>query len=607
MSEQPSTGLKRKSVVGLSFALGLVFGILAIVAIQKLSPKNEQSTKDVAQGEVERTFTHSTHNTPTGNTIDVGQVHEIFKRDSIAEKYSSLHAALSRASEQELKRWWTESKKVARDSHRKIVQQVILRNLTAKNPQEAFRYIDEVSIFQTEAALTTVFSEWATLHLEGAIEAASTMVSSQRKIALQVILETRDDLPESNLRSIAKQLDSEDAFLKWVSDTRVSNSIDTPEESWEILLSDQVDDVLQTDTLSKVAEAWREQIGFEVLSKIYHTGIDDYRIKFPLMESIAHTDPASALDYARSILDESERSYVSNSIVRAWAKTDPGAALVAVSTIEPSSLASDLEGHLAITWAHINPTEMIENVESISAEYRVPSLATAFSYIAREDPLGAIEKLSSVEHLVGNTSTLVESIVREWSLQEPETAIEWVLENFGREHSQRRALLESALPSLARHDPNKAFELAINQHSPEMGFGLDYFVMAEIVREGDIEVAKKLLPRVNDSYKYIVYGNVASEMVDEGQTDEALDLATNLEDSDQRYYYLRVFSSWARSNPKNLLESLESLSTSRVKSIAAMQLITRNHYNPVLSDNQLDRVRTFLNPEDKASLKRFEE
>lgn len=598
---------KRTLVIAGTFLTGLAVGILAVLAFQSIRQPEKHSPPDIAHGEFERTSPKRDNSSSSASTVGVGKFEDIFKHKSIVEQYSVLQATLSQATEPELKRWWTESKKIARDSHRKIAQHVILRYLTAKNPHEAFRLIDEVSIFQTEEALTNVFSEWAVLHLEDAIEAASTLDRSHRDVALQAILETRDDLPENNLRSIAIRLDTEDTYLKWVSDQEVSESIETPEESWKYLLSDNVYDVLQTETLAKVAEAWREQIGFQVLSKVYHTGIDDHRIKFPLMESIARADPASALDYARGIRDESERSYVSNTIVRAWAKTDPRAALVAVSTIEPSSLASDLEGDIANTWAHINPTEMIENVESISAEFRASSLATAFSYIAREDPLDAIAKLSSVENLVGNTSTIVESIVREWSLQEPETAIDWVLENFDQEDSQRRALLERALPSLAHQHPNKAFELAINQRTPETGFGLDYFVMAEIVREGNIEVAKNLLPRVNDSYKYIIYGNVASEMVDEGQTDEALELASDLEESDQRYYYLRVFSTWARSKPNNLMESLEGFSTNRVKSIAAMQLITRNHYNPVLSDNQLDRVRTFLNPEDKASLKRFEE
>ncbi len=607
MSEQPSMGLKRISVVGISFALGLFLGVLAVLAIQRIGPQNEQSTQDVAHNKVEQTSKTSTNRISTDDRVEIGRFNEIFKHHSISKQYSALHATFSQATEQELKEWWSQSKSIKRASQREIAQQVILRSLTAINPQEAFRRIDEVSILQSDAALKIVFSEWAVLHLEDAIDAAATLVSSQRNVALQTILETRDDLPENERLSIARQLESEKTFLRLLSDSKVSEKIGEPERSWEILLNDNVDNILQTETLTKVAEAWREQIGLEVLSKIYQIGVDDYRIRPPLVEAIAQGDPESALEYARSLSDEQEQSYLSERIVRVWARTDALAALSAVSTFEPASLVSELEEEIAGVWARSNPSEMIENVESISLENRAYPLSTALSNIAREDPLGAIVMLSSIEHTVGNTSMILDSIVYQWAVQRPEAATDWVLENFKSEDPQRRNLLESTLPRLARKDPNKAFELAIEHPASGSGLGLDYHVLGEIVREGDIEVAKKLLPQVNERYKYILYGRVASEMVVEGQIEQALVLGEELEESHRRYYYLTVFSSWARTNPKNLMESLDGLSTKTIKSIAAYEIISQNRYNPVFTDEQLERARTFLTPEDEASLKRFED
>ena len=589
-----------------TFVTGLAVGILAVLAIQSILPHKEHSPQNIAHGEFEQTSPKSDNSLSSASTVRVGQFDKIFELDSIAEQYSFLQAALTHATEPELKRWWTESKKIARDSHRKIAQHVILRYLTAKNPNEAFRLIDEVSILQTEAALTTVFSEWALSNLEGAIEAASTMVSSHRTVALQAILTTRDDLPENSLRSIAKRLGSEDTFLKMVSEVEVSKNIEAPEESWKLLLSDEVDDVLQVRTLAKVAEAWREQIGFEVLRNIY-LEIEDFSTRTQLLRSIVQTDPTSALDYVYGLPEGENQRILSSLVVSAWARADPKAALATVSTYAPSHLKSDLEKDIARTWAITRPDEMIENVESISAEHRALPLATAFSYIAREDPLGAMEKLSSVEHLVGNTSTLVESIVREWADQQPESATDWVLENFAREDPERRGLLEWALRSLARQSPEKAFELAIEQPEPGSGLGLDYFVMTEIISKGDIDVAKRLLTQVSAGSKLVIYGHVASAMVDEGQTSEALQLGKDLNESRRRYYYQRVFSSWAYTDPKNLMESLAGLPSHTLKSIAAMQLITRNHRNPVFTDEQIDRTRTFLNAEDEASVKRYEE
>lgn len=607
MNEQSSTGFRRISLIGISLATGLIFGILAVLAIQRIVHQNEQSSQDVAQGEVEQTSTNSTNRISTTDRIETGRFDEIFKHDSISEQYRALHATLSHANQQELKEWWNQSKSIERTSQREIAQEVILRSLTAINPQEAFRRIDEVSILQSDAALKIVFSEWAVLHLEDAINAAATLASSQRNVALQTILETRDDLPENERLSIARQLESEKTFLRLLSDSKVSENIGEPERSWEILLNDNVDNILQTETLTKVAEAWREQIGLEVLSKIYQIGVEDYRIRLPLVEAIAQEDPESALEYARRLSDEQEQSYLSDRIVRVWARTDALSALAAASTFEPSPLASVLEENIAYAWAQSNPSEMIENVESISLENRAYPLSTALSNIAREDPLGAIDMLSSVEHTVGNTSMILDSVVYQWAVQRPEAATDWVLENFESEDPQRRNLLESTLPRLARKDPNKAFDLAIEHPASGSGLGLDYHVIGEIVREGDIEVAKKLLPRVNERYKYILYGRVASEMVIEGQIEQALALGEDLEESNRRYYYLTVFSSWARNNPKNLMESLDGLSTKTIKSIAAYEIISQNRYNPVFTDEQLERARTFLTPEDEASLKRFED
>ena len=598
---------KHNLVIGITFVVGLTTGILAVLVIQNTIRPGEKSTEHSTHGEVAQTSSDSANRIPTTDRIDVGQFQEIFKHDSISEQYSVLHATLSQATEQELTDWWNQSKSIERASQREIAQQVILRSLTAINPQEAFRRIDEVSILQSDAALKIVFNEWAGLHLEDAIKAASSLLSSQRSVALQTILETRDDLPENELLSIARQLESEKTFLRLLSDSKVSESIGEPERSWEILLNDKVDNILQTETLTKVAEAWREQIGLEVLSKIYLTGVDDHRIRLPLVEAIVQEDPASALDYARGLSDEQEQSYLSERIVRVWARTDALSALAAISTFEPSSLVSDLEEEIADAWAESNPREMIENVALISAEFRAYPLATAFSRVAREDPLGAIDMLSSVEHAVGNTSMILDRIVYQWAIQRPEAATDWVLENFESEDPQRRNLLQSTLPRLARKEPNKAFELAIEHPVSGFGLGLDYHVLGEIVREGDIEVAKKLLPQVNERYKYILYGRVASEMVVEGQIEQALALGEELQESNRRYYYLTVFSSWARTNPQNLMESLDGLSTKTIKSIAAYEIISQNRYNPVFTDNQLERVRTFLTPEDEASLKRFED
>ena len=585
--------------------MGVAIGVVAIIAIQSFSPLDENATQDTTNRDVQQSSTKKGDTASITGTGEVEQLQEIFKHRTVFDQNLVLFATLSTANELELNDWWLQSQKIERKSQREFVQDAILRKLTVMNPQAALRHIDNVSIFQTDALLWSVFSEWSALDLDGAIDAATFLSGPRRDVALQAILETRDDLSENKGRSIAKRLDGEDTFRKLVSDTKASASISEPKESWDILLNDDVDDSRQTESLGIVAEAWREQVGFEVLSNIYHTEIENYQIKLQLVRAIAQVDLTGALEYTRGLIEE-EKQYLSRIIVVQWASRDAPAALAAVSTFEPPSLASRLEKDIAITWSRSNPNEAIENIGAVTEEYRIETLESAFSQIASHDPLEAISKISEAENYVGNTSTIVQRIVLRWSLQEPDAAADWVVNHYEQDDPLRRTLLEDVLPQLARQDPNKAFELAVAQPTPSAGLGLEYVVIAVITRENDIELALKLLPRVHENSKSAVYGNVAAAMVREARTKEALELGKDLEESQQGSFYSQVFREWTDTNPNNLYESLEDLPTSMLKSRAAMQLILGNRYEPVLSDERINHIRTLLNSEDEANLKRIE-
>ncbi|MYD46413.1 MAG: hypothetical protein F4W92_08685 [Gammaproteobacteria bacterium] len=597
---------KRGIVIAGTFAIGLVIGALTVIAIQNTVPQKEHPPNGVVQDEVEQGATKSDVRLTSVSPVDVGQFEEIFKHQSITEQHTTLNISLFGATEEKLKDWWIQSKQVERTSHREIAQQFIVRNLTALNPQRAVQYLDDVSPLQTDTLLTTIFTEWAVLNLYDAIEAAANLAGARRNIALEAILVTRDDLSEEERRAIAIQLERIETYQKLISEAKAIESISNPQEAWRILLDDNVDDFLQMGTLATIAETWREQIGFEVLSRIYRSRTEDYWIKWQIMESIVQVDPALALDYVQGLTEENEQSYLSNIIVREWARTDALAALAAVSTFEPSSLIPGLEEEIAEVWARTKPYELIENIEIVSEESRVSPLETAFSYIAREDPLRAIDMLSSVANSVGNTSTILNRIVDRWAMRQPEAAADWVLNNFDQEDAQLRTLLEAVLPSLARQDPIKAFELAIEQPAPNQRSGLESLVIRQLTRDGDVDLAISLLPRVRENARAYAYGDIAYAMVNDGQTIEALELGSDLEPRQQESYYQLVVQIWARTDPTDLYETLEDLPSSRVQSLAAAELMWQNQTDPIFTDDQLEQARSLLNSEDAARVERFE-
>ena len=605
-----SASSKRSLVVGISFVAGLSLGVLASIAVLSDGPRKKLETGDVTVSDIHQSYSKSTNGVSTASSVDVGRFLEIFKHRSISEQANALHTILSPATEQELKDWWTEAQNIERGNHRKIAQNAILQSLTTINPREALRSVEDVSAFHTDALLMSVFSQWSVSQIDGAIEAAATVSAPRRKIALQAILETRDDLTESERHSIAIQLKEEELYLKFVSDAKASHSISEPKESWDILVNDDVDNSLQEESLAIVAEAWCEQDGFEVLSNIYAEFEDLTRksdlVRVHLVRAIAHVDLYGALNYTRTLPEGPEQSNLSDIIVDEWARTDPLTALGAVSIFEPTLLASELEKQIGSVWAQTNPNELIESIEAISEEYRISPLETAFLNIARKDPLEAVTKLSSVASFVGNTSTIAKKIVLEWSRQEPDAAAEWIVNSFSLDDPQRRRLLKEVLPILARQDPNQAFELALKQPVPDEDTGLELQVITVLAREGDIELAKKLLPRVKENTKVSAFSEVGSAMVRESRTDEAVELGKDFTGTKQRNYFETVLYSWVETDPKQLYESLADLPSSSIKSIAAKALITRDRFQPYFNDDQINHTRTFLTTDDAASLKRFE-
>lgn len=593
-SETTKPRLRPIVVLGLTFTIGLTLGILGVISFQNFGSQSEFPTQGNIESDRRQISSQTAADRSTPSPSDPVQISEIFSHPSIFDQQTAIFDSLSSASAQELKDLWMQSQEVERQSHRKKLQHAILRKLATINPHDALHLIDDVSIFETDLMVRSLFSEWSISQLDEAIETAKTLSRDQRKVALEAILNTRDDLTDARRHEIALQLEHEEVFLKLASDSKASQNIADPQESWETLLNDEVEDYLQTESLVKVAEAWFEQIGFEVLSRIYSTNTDDYQLKQQLLRTVAEMDLPLALDYTRALTDEREKSDLSRIIVRAWARSDAQAALLAVSTFEPASLVSNLERQISEIWASTKPNEVIENIGAISEELRLRTLESAFARIASQDPLDALASLSLVESFVGNTDSIVHSIVREWSIKEPGAATNWVLEHYTHEDPQHRVLLLSALPRLAHEEPIRAFDVAIEHTTGEYLIRLDTEVVGEILDSGNLELMKELIPRVPEASKFRIYSTVSKEMIRQGQIEEALALGTELDEEPQSGYFFGLMIEWSRFDPKGLYESLDDLPTSNLKSLAATTLIRHNERTPELTDDQIKRAKTFV-------------
>ena len=285
-SKKAKTGLQRIVVLGLTLTIGLTFGILGVISFQKFGSQSEFPTQGNVESDRRQISSETSINGSTASPQDPVQISEIFSQPSIFDQQTAIFDSLSSASAQELKDLWMQSQEVERQSHRKKLQHAILRKLATINPHDALHLIDDVSIFETDLMVRSLFIEWSISQLDKAIETAKSLSRDQRQVALEAILNTRDDLTDARRHDIAIQLEHKEVFLKLASDSKASQNIADPQESWETLLNDEVEDVLQTESLVKVAEMWFEEIGFEVLSKIYSTNTDNYQLKQQLINRL---------------------------------------------------------------------------------------------------------------------------------------------------------------------------------------------------------------------------------------------------------------------------------------------------------------------------------
>ncbi|MXZ45355.1 MAG: hypothetical protein F4Z01_10375, partial [Gammaproteobacteria bacterium] len=240
-SSKSKTGLKHIVVFGVTFTVGVTLGALGVISFQNFESQNETPTEGGAQIEERPISTEISDFGSSARPRDSGPIQEVLNQPSIFDQQTAIFDSLASATEQELKELWIRSQEIERQSHRKTVQHAILRKLATTNPHDALQLLDGVSIFEMDSMVGSLFSEWSISQLDEAIEAANTLSWERRKIAVEAILKTRDDLTEKRRHDIAIQLEEEEIFIKLTSDSKALENIEDPKKSWDTLLNDEVE------------------------------------------------------------------------------------------------------------------------------------------------------------------------------------------------------------------------------------------------------------------------------------------------------------------------------------------------------------------------------
>lgn len=465
--------------------------------------------------------------------------------------------------------------------------------------------MEDVDWQHQDAILVRVFAEWSVSDLDAAVASIGNLDNKHQRVALKSLLSTRDDLPDSRRQELARSFEAEELAARLTNESQTFEFLEDPESAWNALTSDGFDLVAQLDLATGIASQWMEQSGFEVLPRVLESiaGKSGYDILLErLIDSATESDPQGLLDFALG-MDESNRIHVLSRISYTWGRTDPFAAVQAViASKQDIHMRTNLQMILR-QWARSNPQEMFDKRSLLPRHVQLEGLGYALTEIAKADPEQALQHLRSLEAEWEDTSTLSKSLVNGWAEADPHAALEWVTSNSSELGSEFLYMLSDVLVKLVQSNPQEAFSIALSQPLlPSIGEGIEARLIRELTRT-DLDTAIDLLPQVREESRRSVYYHMSYALALRGQSGRALELAVDLPEIEQESYYNNVLSSWARYSSEDLFQEIENLPNTELKSSAAYYLITYHGSTPVLTKNQLDSAKTFLNERELERLR----
>lgn len=567
---------------GVGCAIVAVVALYTIFLLQVQTSDGQESPSENLDSEVAdvlgdlETFLRTKSSEPTSELLRKTRLYEFLEHTS-----ENRLAALLRQSEDIEDSTW-----------RNTTQSSTLRRLTAINPLKALNLSSSYPREQRRWLVETVFSEWSLMDLSGATTAGIKRQGVDRDVALRAILQTRTDLPEERRIAIGRQFDREELALRLIQENSYLSQSENPEEAWISTLESGRDLLPIFDSLVNIAKAWVELDGVRVLTPILESlknklGADV--LAKEIISLASQDDPSGTFEQV--LMSPDHR----NSLMRLtgnWATIDGVSALRSVVTVEDYETRRDLTSVVMGRWADSDPKGLLEHRNEFPPEMILRVLNLAISKIARQDSDEAIELIETLRGEGVNTWTVEDTFVKATASIDPRSTLDWVLTESSSGNPYRMEMLRKSIVELARREPALAMEAALKQ-SVDGENPIEESVI-EIVSRSDIDLATELLDQVRDEGKDSSFFHVGRALIERGAPLKALELGPQLNEDQQDLYYTRIFQTWAHANPQQLINSLQDLSSDRIRTLAALSLLRINADRPVLNSDQLEYVESQL-------------
>ena len=481
----------------------------------------------------------------------------------------------------------SDTNSISEDNKRLALLYEIFRKLTVLDPELGLSELAKFSWKERERLIEAVFREWAFLDIETAANRAIGLSHSDKRVALQTIMDVRDDLDFTSHLEIASTLGLESIAYDIWEQSVVAGADLNPKKSLQTLLEDDRNDVAQIGSLVSILQLWIHKEGLDAINSAKQL-MHSHRISMAVignsLSKVAAINPKETFEFVLELEDipNHRRQAFLVGVMQPWARIDPTEALRVVSQLDDDSLRRRLQNSVAHTWASRDPQAVLKGNLSLPADLGRVARNTAIMYLAMQSPREAVQVMSS---FVPNNE-VARSVVFSWSEHDPDEALDWVLSEPTLKNI-RNELISTVLAHLVIRDPNEALQIALQQPIEGWNEGLEVGVI-ETLAELDVDHAIGMLSRVRGgSTKSAASNAVGAELVRRNRFDRAIELGEELAKPMKQVYFRNMVAVWAYHDPPSLLESLDTLPTEDIKSYAIAWLKTANEDLLALSDEDV--------------------
>lgn len=595
--------------MGIHFALGIVVGAIAVtltIVLLHNSARNKTALSDNLELDGAKTgnstgslnsSSQSTGADVTSSLMDLEQIDDYF------EWSVALDMLVAHATPDQLKTLFKKSKSISDIGRRSSAQETIALRFASVDPKAAMSSIRDFPTRSRERLEEIIIAEWVTTDLDSILKHAKSMDYLDRQRAFRTFLQIRTDLSESQQLEIGQSFDlavEADYFIRYEKHMDAANNI---EEAWQTTIADQRPIQSKLDALSRLVDEWIESDGVDVLGKVA-ASISNKRLRRSVLyvglEDAARIDPRATFETALDLFRESDWDLIQKA-ARLWMEREPDIALTRISGIESDTLQQNLYEYVVRARARAEPRAILENLDFLPAEmYESVQLEALRNLrdITSDEATRMIATVAEAGNLRLNAAI---NLVRNWAREDYKEALEWVL-NSPEVEDFRSSLIGSALESLTPETAELTLRAVLELSAIDSEVGLEAGVIYRVA-QFDLDMAISMVSQArNNRTRIQALVNIADTLLEAGNDDQALELASEIDEGLRPYYYDEMLRVWAMLNLRTAFNAIERLPSADTKSRAAMWILVENQRNNPLSSEEVELLESYLTNDDSVSL-----